>query len=383
MSGKDYGFVPGITPYDRKGHELLKRKPNTTVIPPPTIPHVEAFIKHLDANVAKPVGDLWILAHGNDSGFMRIYLGSSSTKYATYEVLVDIVNDPNQPVRIPASLHTGPFDVHISGCQIGQAEPVVNKIKEAFDSPRKVTAPKHMHIIGPEYKSPFTGLASYEFLRYSFELFRLPGLQPPGTQFRTKPEIVDAFDNQGFRFIRNGATGVPVPRKLWKKVIRKYITITGAAKTYDYFNLGQNIGHGVTRLRLACTFEHRRDPFVYNIPQVVTDPGTQSEMMDKFKANIEANPEFDPAYAFPQYERYGYTNPKDFLDGYSWHCEWLQNNQSMRCTGTRVVYAVKVPITDPATQNLFLNFFPDPVTGTGYSEVKTLKRTDKRLFLRV
>ena len=82
MSGGDYAFAPGGDPvYDERGRLLFLRKPNCTLIQKSGVKNVEAFIKDLVSNTGpsqRPIGDLFILSHGNDKGWMEIDLDSGS-----------------------------------------------------------------------------------------------------------------------------------------------------------------------------------------------------------------------------------------------------------------------------------------------------------------
>ena len=153
--------------------DLLESRPDTTLIhssDPKLIPDVQAFIRKLvdDSHVTKPVGDLFILTHGSEDAWMQIDLDSTSkdrdnktlAKHTRGNVLIQAIRD--ETVKIPDTLHQKPptppnppdppveFDVHIRGCCIGKEGLFVRKLKDAFKSPRFVTAPKHAHYVAPK-----------------------------------------------------------------------------------------------------------------------------------------------------------------------------------------------------------------------------------------
>jgi hypothetical protein len=396
LSNMDYGFAPGGTGYDNLARTLLERRPNTTVIHQGAILDVEDFINHLDTNagIAKPVGDLLIVSHGNASGRMAIDLDSTSVNpdgtpatQTTYEVLEQAV--ASHSVRIPAALHNAQpnpilFDVHILGCRIGQAPPFVQRLKDAFGRPRSVTAPKHFHLAGGigSSRRRITRFGSYEYLLYSFEITRPDRERPDPARLRTKIEAVNAFDNHGFTFIpaQAGGVGAAVPRAVWQREIPN--NLQGRVQR-RFVNLGQNVGRGFRRFRIEHQFRNEVQTFPYTISPVAADPGNQAAKEAMLRASITAHPQFQapPAHAFPFYQRFGYGNVNDFLNGFSWVCDWRRQEQQLVCVGSRRVYTVIVPVVDPVNQNLLFNLFP--VAGSGLVQVTNLPRNDVRLFLTV
>ena len=394
----DYGFAPGGTGYDRLARLLLGRKPNTTVIHQGAIRDVEAFIDHLNTNagIAKPVGDLLIVSHGNASGWMAIDLDSSGVNpdgtpatETTYEVLEQSVAVNPHTVEIPAALHHAQpnpiaFDVHILGCRIGQSQPFVQKLKDAFVRARSVTAPKHFHFaggIGSSRRRP-TRYGSYENLSYSFVLTRPDRRRPAPARFSTKNEAVNAFDNHGFTFIppHAGGVGAAVPRAIWQREIPRSLRSRTRRR---FVNLGQNVGRGLRRLRIKHQFRNRGGSYTYTISGVAANPGNRAAREAMLRASLGAHPKFQapPGHAFPVFVRYGYASVNDFVDGFSWTFNWRRQQQELVCVGRRRVYTVVIPVVDPANQNLFYNLYP--VAGSGLVQVTNLPRNDARLFLTV
>lgn len=444
----DYGFAPGRTEYDVDGSLLLSRIPNTVVIDlrgRRGIRDVKSFINHLSrsAGITKPVKDLIILTHGNSSGYMQIDLNKGGRSNTTYEDLVDAVTNPSNSVQIPDSLHcpagqpcTDPvrFNVHIRGCRIGKAQPFVEKLKEAFSSPQSITAPKHFHgagFSGP--RQPVRNAYSYEFLAYSFELYRvhvpgrtfrqLQGIPPENRQLLSRDEVLSAFVNHNphFKFI----DGVDVPElppvgdpdlPSWQDLIPPNLRIsinssTGERRFVRWFDLGLNIsnvqGRNDRRMEIGTWFRHTVGQwpydslYIYTIP-TNTNPGNTTNMLSIFHDSVSKDPTFQPSdplpppdpplppHPFPQYIRHGYNTAGDFLDGYSWVCEWRQINIPRRgdrgivCTGTRHVYTVLLPIVDRTTKSLYFNLFPAvPGPTSNFKEVLNLRLDNSGLFLTV
>lgn len=384
----DFGFAPGSSLYDYYGRVLLARLPNTSVINRNDTQNVETFINHLDHNpgIAKPIGDLLIISRGNSSGYMEIDLDSTSTNpdgtnaaHITYEVLEQAV--ASNSVRIPTALHASEpapvqFDVHIRGSRIGKSPPFLLKLKEAFSSPRSVTAPKHTNWAGGfGTRRNITSWGSFEYMGYSFELFR-----HPNTRFRSKAEAVNAFDNHGFRYIENGGVAANVPRNVWEDRIPSDLK---TRKDSHFVNFGRDVGRGITRVRLPHEFRHIVESFTFTIRNIATNPGNAAARELMLRETIMHNAQFQapPDHLFPIYMRYGYESVDDFLEGFFWVCNWQQNLQQLVCVGSRHVYTVVVPVVDPGTQNLLFNLFPS--IGSELIHVINLSPTDDRLFLRV
>lgn len=418
----DYGFAPGGTGYDYFGRRLLGRIPNTKVISQHSILTVESFITHL-TNTAnngeidgEPVGDLLIVSHGNSAGWMAIDLDNSSldpkgkpARTTTYEVLEQAV--ASNSVQILPELHGTdspiPFDVHIRGCRIGQSPKFVEKLKEAFGSPRSVIAPKHFHFaggIGRKRKrrrlKNITMYGSYEHLNYSFVLFRKPRLfSSPSTAFKTKKEAVDAFHSHGFEFIDESAPDgrSPIPKSKWKKWIPRNVKKRRTTKPRYKVKLGQNIGRGLEILRIEHQFRHRIGRFSWTVTGLMQDPGkgaakkaAKNALREvELRGSIKANADFQSTHDFAMYKRAGYTNVDDFLDGYAWRCNWRKKDKELFCIGRRHEYTVVVPIVDPPTQHLIFNLFPavdshgNITANSGLIRVNKLLHTNSDLFLTV
>jgi hypothetical protein len=90
---------------------------------------------------------------------------------------------------------------------------------------------------------------------------------------------------------------------------------------------------------------------------------------------------FGAAHPFPMYARYEYDNLDQFADGFTWAFTYNKNSHIMRCVGTRHHYTLIVPITDPANNNLFYNFYP--YAGNPTPVTKQLQESDARFFLTV
>lgn len=386
----DYAFSPGGG-YNFLGRRLLERRPNTVVIRQRSIRDVESFIEHLVATAIdgkineERVGDLLIFSHGDATAWMKIDLDTSSVgpdgkpaKETTYEVVKQAV--ASQSVLIHPALHEAdpaiPFDVHIRGCQIGQSEALVKKLKEAFGSPRSVTAPKYIHRAGgvgvrSKRLRKKIKYGSYEYLAYLFRLTRKD--TPKGTPkdprtapFETREQVIDAFHNHGFKFIDESAENrrSPIPKSSWDGWLRRDLDPKkeGRSQRKRFVKLGQDIREGHSKLRLWHVFWHEIDRVPITVPGVTSNPGNRPAKESRLREYISARRDFqtpDPQTdGVPAYERFENTSAIDFLDSFTWRCTWRKKKNELFCVGTRHVYTLEVPIVDATTQYLLFNLFP-------------------------
>jgi len=424
----DYGFAPyGIDPHYENARTLLReRDPQTKVIDDINIKDVETFIKHLriESSIKKPIGDLVIVSHSLDSGWMDVDLDTTSTvedkvgsdpaEHTTYEVLVQAARDKS--VRIPDSLHQKPppdppgppipFDVHIRGCRIGKSPPFVKKLKEAFHSPNIVTAPIHFHFVAPylSKRRPIKLWASFECLLYAFQILRphvpikkakkMPRSETGKRQFLNKQEAVEAFDKKGFEYIPKKppptVAGTKVPIQVWKKWIPDNVIDMGKPlyQKYENIKLGVDIADGsnrdlphLTQLGVQHQFRHELDKHEQSSIKTAAKPANKAEEKEILTKAIKEDPLFQDDYGLPMYVRHGYTKVEDFLNGLNWFCNPSKDGKLLTCTGYQDVYTVLVPVLDPDNNNnLFCNVFPFP--GSGIKLYKNLSVIDGRLFHR-
>jgi hypothetical protein len=189
-----------------------------------------------------------------------------------------------------------------------------------------------------------------------------------------------------FTFIEdNEGVASMVPIELWRDWIPDNLrTQGGIRKIRRYVKLGQNVGLGITKLKLPISIRHEWTRFPYTIPGVI-DPDTPLAREAKLRESIKNHPKFQPPpeNPWPYYRRYGYDSVEEFLDGFSWECNYytIADKPTLVCIGRRREYSIRVPIVDPVTQNLLFNLFP--VAGQGLVQVTKLRDNDDRLFLTV
>jgi hypothetical protein len=380
----DYGFAPGASAYDGLMRHLLDDRPNTDLISLRAVRTVADFFQHLEATAAipKPVGNLLIASHGNDSGWMQIDLDGALAVDTQYEVVEQAVTSGS--VTLPKDLYhnadgtVAATTIQIRGCRIGVAEPFVDKLKEAFGGDVPVGAPKHFHVVFPgNYANGLGGM--FEYLAYSFKIVRR---DPFGAAERG--QLVAAFAGAGFTLIDGSA----VPGNRWDKWVPSARRMNRTrTRTAISVPLGQQAGT-ITTLRDSNgrEFRHDVDRFTFTITGLAGPPA-EADQMNVLRNAINASPKFAAAHPFPINQRYGHATGNDFVNGMRWAFNWQAGR--LVCVGTQNTYTVVVPVTesapdpagrppDPPSGNLLFNFYPRP--GGAAAVVETMPVGDGRLF---
>ena len=365
---------------------FFRYKTNTELMPRRrNLRQVDQFIDRLETNssVARPVEEIFICSHGNDSGYLQIQMAdilmngrSRSTTNTTFEILEEAVrtgavNIPSS-VLLPRPVVGGsplPAVVHIKGCKIGQTEPFVRKLKEAFGGQVAVTAPKHFHLV-----QVIRRVGAFTYLGYDFAVKRK-------TPFRNKAELVTAFQNEHFQYFDS----TPVPDDVWDQRIPRDIR-RRKKRFRPTVNLGTPIQRNARRqmssIRVIGEFRHKPERFRFNVTVSGSAPGTSTAArMAVLRQALQNHPVFQATHEFPMYERYEYASLDDFIDGFTWRFAWRRRHNLLRCNAVRHRYTLILPVVEPTTNNLCLNFFPRP--GNPTPEIRLLPESDPRFFLTV
>lgn len=376
----DYAFAPGTTGYDNIMKDLFNHRPNTTLVNQTGITRVDQFIDHLETNagVTRPVEDMIIASHGNDGGWLQIQFGDidadgdgNPDSNTTYEVLE--IADATNVAEIPAIVPGATSQFHIKGCKIGQnyAVPFVQKIKATLGGVVPVTAPKHFHEVWFR-----TDLGVLEYLGYDFSVVQ-------ATAFANRAAVLAAFGGAGLLFIDNSA----IPVSYWSSRIPTKVG-TGRSERSYAVNLSPALtptnGSAINSLRLTldASFRHDAERFTFTLSYGAGSPPTSAAAKKAdMKTSMAGVAVFGVAHPFPMYARYEYNNLDQFVDGFTWAFTFDKNSHDMRCVGTRHRYTLIVPITDPANNNLFYNFYP--YAGNPTPVIRQLLESDARFFLTV
>jgi hypothetical protein len=88
---------------------------------------------------------------------------------------------------------------------------------------------------------------------------------------------------------------------------------------------------------------------------------------------LNSRPDCRGVYPYPLFKRYGYNDLDELVKAFHWKVTLNAGTTvkyALQYVGTRYLYLLSVPITDPATTLLIFNYFPTGGTPTlNFSEV--------------
>lgn len=379
-SYRDYAFAPVGNTFEQIFHEGYQLRPQTTILPP-DIRSLSAFIRALTsvekgplplitkAHPRNPIRNILLVSHAYVEGYIKIAMNDGEAPGITYEDLEKakqkgtllIPTDDLLPRPKDAAQNPLVEAFHIKGCRIGLALPFLRLLKEALGGEVKVTAPKHYSAVG-RHNNP-DGIM--EYMVYGFRLKRA---QP----FKNQAEVIRGFINEKFTRI----DGSSVPDKMWQQWIPKKIDQDSNDKE-TVISPVTNKPLTVERAYVYFTDDlYDKRSFI----DLNSDPGTYENRKQAVKTQLSRLPIFSPSHPFPKYIRLGYKSMEEFMDGWTWNFTWDASSKQLSFTATRYVYTVRVPITDPTTNRMLVNFFP---SGSKASFITQLNEDDTRLFATV
>lgn len=355
----DFGFGTGNDGFNRLGRRYVEERPDTRVLFTGRMNSVEDFVDRLenDPDIDTPIGNLYVISHANEEGWLQISLDDVRRRFGgtNYEV----ADEAEQSGSV--DLDTFLFEpdgggptlrrfLRIVGCNVGRAEPFVNKLSDAFGPHVRVRAPRHLNMIAERRRGMF------ECLNYSFELAVPDALAD-------RAAVVQAFRNHGFRFYEGTAADPNlfeawIPRRLNRSFLRRGGSVRSQHE-HGRPTLGRRID-GEERLRIGIELEHVRRTFNFSINfDGIDAPTRRPKQMDALRDSIKRVPIFDDAHPYPQYRRFGYDSVDEFIDGWSWRFDRPQGNRRrLNCTATRHDYRISVPLVEIQSGHLLYNFIP-------------------------
>jgi hypothetical protein len=391
----DYGMTAAVDLYFTNMEQRYRRDvPAIAIRGVPS--HIAAFINDLsnDASVTPPVGDLYIGTHAGADGFLfaRLFRGQvdvlgDPTDITDYEVL-DQALGPSQPAKIPDSLigfqpATPPppltHSVHIKGCNIGRdrfrgaqqpINPFLVRLKQVFGDHVNVTAPKHFHGLLPE--TNHNGIFEYmeQELIVRTKAVPLPRPKRGFRGFANRNELIDAYKNAHLHY----HDGTPIPDGDWAATLvpRRMVDNRAIMTTLP---LGRTI-ENLPSVTVAKQLRIETERVDWTIPPG-NIPADDAGRLAKLRASIAADARFANTHAWPMWERRGFNNFNDYMDGHHWSFSLSRGPDppagTLVCVGRRVDYTIVEPIVDrtvtPASARpLIYNFYP----GVGSTEQPVL-----------
>jgi hypothetical protein len=375
----DHAFTTaGASGYEQAMRVYLGNRPATTRV---TGAHtVEGFIDHLEtaAGVTRPVDNLIIASHGNDNGWLEIDLdveprGVTRVSHTDADELV--AAETSGSVAVPAALTNPGATFFIRGCKVGQDARFLELFRTALGGGLPVNAPRFFH-----YAYFFGGIGAYELFLYDFQIVRLD-------PFARRADVLAAFDAGGM----TRTDGSAVPTAAWNDWVPAERQIQVERLEVDTtVPLGQEIG-GRRTLTIRRGYRHEVERFPYVIDVTGTIPAAEAARKTMLRDSLANNPDFQALAPYPVHERFDRlgatsarrdpcTDTDDFVDSFTWDFRPGRRNR-LHCTGTRHVYTVAPPVTDPATGALRCNFLPD--AGAAPPAHRPIADTDATFFVTV
>lgn len=374
----DYAFAPDSSnpkdPVPAALRTMFGRRANTKVVSGKKILTVRDFVTELNTLPVtdRPIGNAFIGSHANSEGqmFVPLFPGQADPRKTSYETLEESIGSATKSVKIDDTTigwtAGAPIDhaVHFKGCNLGQAQPYLDKFKHALGGHVILTAPRHFHGVTPEAKG------SFEFMCYEFSV-RAPA------DFPTRAALIAALAGAGFKNIH----GAAVPVADLEAVVPKP-DITKTKKWQVRVKLGATVG-GTTTILVPQQFRVERIPLVRRIGYATEAdiPASKADRESALDASLAGDPLFASGHAFPKYERVGYASLADLIAGYTWSFKKdfsKKLGHMLVCTGNRTEYTVVTPVLG-TTGNLIFNFHPDPASGLAAVTTGVVE-TDTRLF---
>lgn len=376
----DFGFAPDGDQHVANLRLLFARRPTTSLIDIRGVNTVRQFIAHLDKTsaIAKPVGDLVLGAHANNEGQFFIIMFPGQKGWTKYETLEETLKNTAQSIKVDKVIGFTAGDpithsVHIKGCNLGQALPFLTKLKEALGGGVKITAPKTFHGATPWPKE-----GVFEYIGYQFPLTRT---QP----FPSRKAAIAEWDNAGFTLI----DGNPVTTADWEALIPKNPNVDLR------ININSKLGTTLGKRTTVSTPRHHRvvpvtfGPWTVPIPPGQNVPSKPADQVQALETHLQTHPLFKDTHPYPQFKREGFDRVIEFVSGYNWNCR--KDGQTLKCFGTRKLYMVALPVTDPKTVpqggligdgTLIFNFFPDAKSSLP-ARTTAIQVTDPKFFVTV
>ena len=381
----DFGFAPGgRDPHLASLRAMFGRRPATTLIDVRGMTTIRQFIAHLNTTttITKPIDDAVLGAHANDEGQLFLPSFPGQRGPTVFETLNDTLNDPAKSIAFPDPLiGFKPGDpithaVHIKGCNIGHAQPLLLKLRQALGGHVRVTAPRFFHGATPAAEG------MYEYVGYQFALRRAQPFPNNRTALST---ALSEFNAAQFQLI----DGTTVRAADWARLIPRNPLTTQLLQVNS--RLGVTLGRRTT-IRTPRQYRAmiiRFGPWTITYPSAGSVPTSKSAQLLDLKTSLSADPRFDSNHAFPQFRREGFANVVEFVSGYTWNCRRI--GSTLQCNGSRAVYTVVLAVTDPKTTpangffadgNLIFNFYP-AAQSTLAPITNALRVTDPRYFTTV
>ncbi len=360
----DFAFVPGIGDSDLEGlSQFLGKLPNTVVTLTPQPTTLSLYLAALNSLLlgtnAGPAGNLLIGTHGDEEGELFLAIDPNTQSPATYEKLKNATT-----VGIPPAVKDSHTWVRLQTCLLGRDDchQLLVMLKTALGNPTKVTAPRHVHA---EALNLYSG--SWEFMFYQF---LVQGADLGKNPLPNRDAVLAQFGDTSNGFELIGSHNVTPA--MWNDWVPKAGRLNLAPAKFDqiivpfFVDAPKFLYNAVP---ISVPLEMKWVAKVEPLPLVPlecdfipVDPDTkQTTLYDLLNKPLE-HPEYQDSYPYPVYKRYNYKSLEDFTKGWNWQVKdnpGTTLKYSLQYVGTRYQYRLEIPITNPGTNDLIYNYYPD------------------------
>jgi hypothetical protein len=352
---RDYAWVPGTTKFDKAMGKLIEARPATIRITDPSVTTFRQFLKLFESSplVTHPIRSLIVGSHANDEGQLKIPFDSGTGKFVDWEDLEAAVKSKGFELkdewfrprpRDAQGRAITPYRLLVRGCRIGSERKFLAKLREALGRRIQVVAPRHFHAVDPHPKKP-TG--HVEYLAYSWSVHR-------PTALKSEDAVVKAL----MAVSRNTfIDGSPVAEKQWKEWVPR--SPEAKYEQVEYTSVKSPIERKAVAIPRRFRYQARSwlprdEPLAMDRART-----TDAQRLEVLKPLLAKRPELQSTHPYPLYERLGYTSFEDFMKGWTW--TFTPRNKpvdEVKFNAVRHEYTVILPVTEVASGELILNFFP-------------------------
>lgn len=340
------------------------------------------------SSFAKPLADVFLVSHGDDTGWLAIDLDKAGGKTVSYQVLREILDATDTAgkarrtaLQLPSTLFKkadgsmADTRIVLAGCRVGNAPKFIDAFKQLLGGQVPVVASKFLHEF--DMRARFAGtkliavLGMFEYLAYGFEANALTAL--------SRDDLIDKLKKNPKNTWKDGTA---IPQAQWETWLPKTRPLPrkfGRFRMPVSVQLGQKLA-GVSAL----------DPGELRFLQgtfpsfVRRNPDPPDKTVAGLKALLSADQRFQPAWGFPMHEQYGHATFDEFFNAFTWTLT-MGFDRKLKVpkavwTGTRFEWTLLVPVTGTVGgDDLIYNFFP-PRGSTTDKPVIGINDADTQLF---
>ena len=354
----DFAYAHGADRHINALRAMFPLRATTTLVSARGVNAIRPLINHLDktAAIIKPIGDIVLGAHANEEGQLFMPVVPGQVGPTRFETLEETLKKPKHSIAIPDTVigftpgSQVTHAVHIKGCNIGNALPFLQKLKEALGGHVQVTAPKFFHGATPEPEGAF------EYVGYQFALKRTK-------RFKDRKEALTEFDAAQFQL----TNGTSVDQANWNAVIPKdpNMDTRDGADPFEARRHDRQADDGQHSAAVSRRPDHVRS-VAHRLPAGRADPEDEVGAALGPRDVTRPGPALQTRATRSRSSR-GKDSPTSSSSCRATTGPCSPRGRSLFCFGTRLLYIIVMAVTDPeddpderliADGNLVFNFYP-------------------------